>query len=282
MHLGDVHENDFDTRVRAGLAAVARRDLNAIAGLIGQERSGDRQLWKGELRGLLLLGNHGDKPFANDNPWGISRDADLAGALRLVWASVADRCPDFVTTIMRETLGLALVWESGRYLLGYLYLNRPDWIDPPQNLDDLPAMAEEGWISWTWGGSPIRYDAETLVGAMACPVPPPVRDLARIHSSLASEDGDIRLDAFNNTLNHLREHYGYRDIDGVRAGTYDRYVHFVDWGPGGQSCYLNLDELDSPDAPWVAIFDGQHGRISGRMPFFNWLDRYGPLCLFNA
>src|SRR5262249_54461092 len=121
-----------------GIEQLLRRDPELR--LIARAWSDSGVLAEGaELRGLLLRGGESTLPLAADNPWGVSADADLWGAVEHVWAPVAERCPEFLAALRKELLGLALVEMGGRYLLGYLYLNLAIHNAPlVQHLRDLP------------------------------------------------------------------------------------------------------------------------------------------------
>lgn len=286
MAPGATGTGDFDSRIRACLAGLADRDPGSVEELIRDE-PGRGASWDGELRGLFFLGGTGDIPFDGGNVWGVPQRAGLAEALRRIWLPVADRCPDFVATVRRETLALALVREAGRDALGYLFLDRlgsPE--PPPRDLDELRTMSDPGWLAWTWGGPPVRHDATVHVGVLGRPVPGPIRDLARIHGTLVGQEGAVRCDAFDESLAAalLDGAHGagpHAGAERIHAGVYERYVHVADWGPGGESNYLALDHADMHGDPCVVTYNGPDRRIRGGVSFWEWFNACGPLYLFE-
>ncbi|MGW1991326.1 hypothetical protein [Embleya sp. NPDC001921] len=155
-----------------------------------------------ELRGLVLLGDDGDVPFAADAPWPMPAGTGLSDALERVWASVAGNCPGFLTALRTEVLGLALVVMKGRYLLGYLlgYLHLADRSGKlPLDLKDLAPYPGSNSLTVLWGTArPVS--ARPTSSFLDEPLPVGVRDLAAVHASLASFDFDLRLDHFTTTL----------------------------------------------------------------------------------
>ncbi|UGQ11326.1 hypothetical protein LO772_31775 [Yinghuangia sp. ASG 101] len=259
--------------------------------LLGHEWSGTLQAAEtAELRGLLLVGGD-DAPFAADSPWSIPGGVGLVGALEHVWASVAGKCPDFLTMLRAEVLGLALVAMNDRYLLGYLHLSDRSR-ELPRDLRDLAPYTGSDSLTVLWGTAPTRLDQTAVVPLMDEPLPGGVRDLAAVHARLTSFDFDLRLDHFTTTLgaSTLADYEGEdpadydRDEDFARAvnGEFDRWIRFCTCDSAAEAYFLDMGDRDPHDIPRVALSSINGTSERPGEPFWDWIDQALPSLLFCA
>ena len=291
---------NLDEADHAWRTALAARDPHAIERSLrhNAESTGvmqdDERLVQSEaarLRGLLLLGGYGDIPFDTDSPWEVPADANLTEALESVWAPVAERSPNFFSVLAAETLGLALVYLKGEYLLGYLHFEG-GLEEPLRDLTDLPTYTEYSRLGVLWGTSPARSDPTNPIRALDESLPVPVGDLAGVHASLLSFDVGLRLDRLTVTLGALiREHYESKDPadyvethDFIRAlnGEFDRHVLLCACDSAAECYFLDMADRDPDGVPRIALssIDGISERPG--MSFCGWVDEELPSLIFGV
>lgn len=270
----------------SGVEALVREDLSLrllAAELLGSVEPAETAA----LRGLLLRGGEGTVLFPAGNPWGISAD-HLAGALEQLWAPVAERCPGLVRALRDEVLAVVLVEMGGRWLLGYLYLERRD-APPPRHLRDLgPYERFAPSVLLLWGTAPTVYGPDQVVPALGEPLPPGVRDLAAIHADLRSFDVDVRLDRFMGALGtSLRAHYDGEDPadyapddEFTRAlnGEFDRWIGVSRCDSAVSADYVTMDRRDPDGAPMMAWKN--QDETGGHQRFWDWADFGIPSLVF--
>lgn len=285
----------FGRWLDAGRELIATKDATAIAEVL----CSDRRLWSWistpgtgkpstlTLRGLVLRGGQGSTGFPADNAWGIPPDAGLAGAIRHVWAPLAECVPAFVDRLVERAFGVALVSQASGYSLAYLYgstmsSRSVDWEAPIEQLmsiDDINAEV-------CWGAEPRLVSDRAVVDLLGGPLPAPLRQLAAVHGSLyfSYVDGAIDCDSLapytwgqwdgedeegDGDEGRAEDEGSQVDRLGLPRG---RYVIFAGYQDG--AAVFDLDRLDALGNPTVAGHDCNDGlNTASTAEFWDWLDR---------
>ncbi len=198
-----VRPDTWLTKGSPGSLLLATRDAAAYAEWVcaprpvrtipGQPpRGSDR----GELRGLVLRGGHGDIGFPADNPWGLPADVEIQQAIRTLWAPFADRAPEFVARLTTSAFALAMVREGEQDHLIYLMAS---WVsrDVPNiadaSIDELMA-ARELTVGELWGSAPLSESARGAHPVFDGDLPESLEAFVSVHGCLTAFDERTYLD----------------------------------------------------------------------------------------